>query len=328
MNLNCGLLSICCLGYNHAKYIPDSLKAIWKCDYKNIEIIALDDGSKDESEKILHSLKDKSPFPMEVIVQDNTGNIARNLNLLLKKAKGEFVILISFDDVLLPERINECIQIMIKNQNIGFVTSSKIYEIDCEGKEIKSNAKLKIDEMLKPTIKDLLYLEYSDLVSFYVQSTVFRKNLIELVDGFDEDMTADDIVLRTKIFNYIDTYNSFGYEIVRFPICCYRKHDKNISSNSIRQLKSVTEYLSRYWAEYENPKILEQWANNAIADLNFKDSLNVFSMNSRTASLLSCPKIQNALAKKIKCESLLFSCIFYLEKKFKFLLKMILKKLC
>ena len=63
------LLSVCCLSYNHAQFIEKCIKSIWNQDYDNIEILALDDGSTDDSINVLNSLKEISPIPMKVFAQ-------------------------------------------------------------------------------------------------------------------------------------------------------------------------------------------------------------------------------------------------------------------
>ena len=63
------LISVCCVSYNHEKFITKCLESIWNQDYKNIEIIVVDDGSSDNSVNILENLKSKSPFPMTILTQ-------------------------------------------------------------------------------------------------------------------------------------------------------------------------------------------------------------------------------------------------------------------
>ena len=52
--MNKKLISFCCLSYNHENYIEQCIRSIWNQNYKNIEILALDDGSKDNSVSILN----------------------------------------------------------------------------------------------------------------------------------------------------------------------------------------------------------------------------------------------------------------------------------
>ena len=91
-----GLLSICCLGYNHADFILDNIKAVWNSDYKNIEIICINDGSQDDSSVILqeYSQKDKR---IVVVNQNNQGlSAARNTGLDI--AKGDWIMFVDSDD--------------------------------------------------------------------------------------------------------------------------------------------------------------------------------------------------------------------------------------
>ncbi len=112
------LLSVCCVSYNHEKFIPKCLESIWNQDYKNIEIIVIDDGSSDNSVSILENLKSKSPFPMTILTQANTGNIGKNFNRAINSAKGKFIALISCDDFFYENMASSQIDIFEKNENI------------------------------------------------------------------------------------------------------------------------------------------------------------------------------------------------------------------
>jgi len=49
MNLQNNMISICCTTYNHQSFCVDAIKSIWNQNYKNIEIIVIDDGSTDNT---------------------------------------------------------------------------------------------------------------------------------------------------------------------------------------------------------------------------------------------------------------------------------------
>jgi glycosyltransferase involved in cell wall biosynthesis len=281
-----GLCSICCLGYNHAAFVMKSLEAMWAQDYKNLEIVALDDGSKDNSVALLKELQARSPVPMIVIDQVNTGNIGKNFNRCLARASGEFVMFISLDDKLYPHAISEKMAFMNRDKQVAFGANSKIMGIDAYD-DIKDNiAALKLRDIKNPTISDLLELEYEEFGAFYIQGAVFRSDIVRAIGGFDEDMTGDDIVLRTKFFLYMRNNPGYLFKIFDEPACYYRMHDSNVHKNTYRQIKIVASYLAKYWPERENPKILKTWMEHAIASSPIKAVSNLFCINSVTKRYL------------------------------------------
>lgn len=301
MNTNNKLLSICCLGYNHGKFIKDNIEAIWNSDYKDVEIIVVDDGSKDNTGEVLKELQAKSPCPMHVILQENTGNIGHNFNVAWRKAKGHYITFMSLDDVLDSNAIPKIMKKLNDDENLAFVAGTKITAIDENG-NIKPDIvpPLKLDTIKNPTVNDLLELEYAEFGAFYIQGVFFRKKIIDAVGGFDEDMTGDDIVLRTKIFRYMLNNPKWTFDVSHKSFCFYRRHDDNVSNNSPRQIKIVTEYLDKYWPERKDPQILIDWTLNTINGMNIQETLKLLSINRRAAGLLSDPKIFEAVNEKLQ----------------------------
>lgn len=115
--MNQPLVSIGVLTYNHEKYIGDLLDSILLQDYDNIELIILDDGSKDGTvkriEKFRLKLQQKCRKVLYYFRNDNCGNLPFNVNFLINKAKGEFFKFISGDDILSSHYISNMVQSLI-----------------------------------------------------------------------------------------------------------------------------------------------------------------------------------------------------------------------
>lgn len=290
------LLSICCLGYNHANFLKDTLNSINAIQYKNIEVIVVDDGSKDNSVSLLNDLAAQFPLPIQIIAQENTGNVGKNFNNALKKATGEFVTFISLDDVFHSKVILSELEEMNNNSQLAFIASSKALSIDNHGIVIENfPPALSLHSIENPTIKNLLDLEYSEFGSFYIQGSIFRKEIIDTIGGFDEDMTGDDIVLRTKIFNFMLKEKYWAFKIIKVNNVFYRLHDNNIHKNTPRQIRIVTEYLDRFWENTPNPPILIEWACHMIHTNSFEKSIETLLSNNRSKSLLSDEKIKKTI---------------------------------
>lgn len=91
------LITIIVCVYNGEKYLKECVDSIINQDYKNLEIILVNDGSKDSSPKIVDSYKANSK--VKVIHQYNSG-VSTSRNNALKMATGDYICIIDQDDVL------------------------------------------------------------------------------------------------------------------------------------------------------------------------------------------------------------------------------------
>ena len=102
------LVSIVVPVYNTEKYIRECLNSLIQQSYSHIEIIAVDDGSTDNSLCLLKELSAKDNR-LKVFSQSNQGvSAARNLGL--SKATGTYIMFVDADDWIDLSTIEECLQ--------------------------------------------------------------------------------------------------------------------------------------------------------------------------------------------------------------------------
>ena len=106
--MNTPLVSIIVPVYNTEKYICECLHSLIQQSYSHIEIIAVDDGSTDNSLKILNDISAKDSR-LKVFSQPNQG-VSAARNLALSKAVGEYVMFVDADDWIDLFTIEECLQ--------------------------------------------------------------------------------------------------------------------------------------------------------------------------------------------------------------------------
>jgi len=187
------LVSIVIPSYNHEKFIEDTVRSVWNQTYTNIELIVLDDGSKDNSPKILEKLKKLSPIPMTVIIKENEG-LCKTLNKGISFAKGEYISFLGSDDRFLPNKI-ELLLPYFDDKDLGFVYSDgylidelgNSYQKISHGKNFKSGH----------IFEDLL------IWNFMIQyvTALHKTSIIKEVGGFDESICFEDWDLFLKISN-------------------------------------------------------------------------------------------------------------------------------
>lgn len=90
--------------YNVERYLQRCLEHVYAQTHMDIEVIAVNDGSTDNSLAVLRAMEPLSPFPFRIIDQPNLGApAARNAGLAV--ASGSYVQFLDADDVLLPFKI-------------------------------------------------------------------------------------------------------------------------------------------------------------------------------------------------------------------------------
>jgi len=94
------MVSIVIPVYNSEKFLRDSLESVIHQTYSNIEIIAINDDSTDNSLEILKQYEDK----IMIINQQNMG-LAQAVNAGIKKMSGHWLKWLSPDDLLYPDAI-------------------------------------------------------------------------------------------------------------------------------------------------------------------------------------------------------------------------------
>lgn len=277
------LVSICCLSYNHEKFIKEAIESFWSQNYKNIEIIALDDGSTDNSYNILQELANKSPCPMTALTQPNTHNIPLNLNRLLSKAKGKYIAIISLDDKLTPYSISKKLECMEKDDNIAFVIDSKLQVIDANSNPI-STIVLCTDNHETMTCDELLENEYECKWTFYTQGSLFRKYILDYIGHLDENMISDDDVLRLKLFYYLKDNKNLYCKIFQDASCYYRRHGSNISNNLYNNCLMIAQVQDKFFPNRKRPKGFKDRIKSTIPRISYSQfkKLNYFKYENKS----------------------------------------------
>ncbi len=87
--------------YNHAEFIDMTLRSIMKQTLAPAELLVIDDGSTDNSPRVIEAALKNCPFECELIVRNNRG-LCVTLNEGLERTTGEFFAYLGSDDVWLP----------------------------------------------------------------------------------------------------------------------------------------------------------------------------------------------------------------------------------
>jgi glycosyltransferase involved in cell wall biosynthesis len=130
------LVSVITPTYNRAKILPTAIKSVQNQTYKKWEMIIIDDGSTDNTRRVVESFKDAR---LRYFQQANGGPTkARNFGL--SKAKGKWIMYLDSDDTLLPECITTMVEWLENHPGkvFGIPRAKRVKELYQDGQIIKT----------------------------------------------------------------------------------------------------------------------------------------------------------------------------------------------
>lgn len=106
--------------YNQQSMIEKVIDAIFQSDYPNIEVVAVNDGSSDDTALILNALQ-TSRYEDMIVIHKKNGGKRRAIAAGFKEAKGEFIVLIDSDSILDSKAIGEFVKVFVNKPKVGAV---------------------------------------------------------------------------------------------------------------------------------------------------------------------------------------------------------------
>lgn len=177
------LVSIIIPTFNRASIINDTLDSILDQTYSNWECLVVDDGSTDETKKVIHNyaLKDTRISALERPPEKSKGaNSCRNYGLSL--AKGDYVVFFDSDDIMAMTCLEKRVETFNKYENKDFLVFSMGIFKKKYAYEIPSNRKV-VNLPLDKTIEDFIL---SVALPWNVCRPIFKMSLIQNKIGFNE----------------------------------------------------------------------------------------------------------------------------------------------
>ncbi len=217
------LVSVVVPVYNTAKYVEETIESIINQTLINeTEIIIVNDGSTDNSLKILNSIKHKHQLLNIKLINQENGGLSNARNNGAKIASGEFIVFIDSDDKIHEKFLEKCIEVFKKNHHFQIVYSeASLFDA--------SNGKWKLPKF---ELKSFLIANVIPAFAMLKRSTFISLN------GYDENLKfKEDWELWIR---YNKVYPNCVYRIPEV-LFYYRKRKDNTSMVNKSILNTVNE---------------------------------------------------------------------------------------
>jgi alpha-1,3-rhamnosyltransferase len=218
-------VSVCIPSYNHSQYIEQCLRSIFVQTHAPSELIVIDDGSTDDSIKIIEKTLKDCPFPCELIVRPNKG-LVPTINEGLEMAHGEFFAVIASDDIWLPDFLKYRVSQLQKRPE-AVLAYGHCYIIDDENNIVASTKDwYKYDD---GNVRNMLLTRYPPSSP----TVVYRKSALNIHKWNPKSFVEDyEISLR------LSTLGDFAFEST--ILSAKRVHKNNMSNNTLALQQGVS----------------------------------------------------------------------------------------
>ncbi|MGB6464511.1 MAG: glycosyltransferase [Nitrosotalea sp.] len=220
--------------YNAEKYLEECIDSAINQTYQDIEIIAVNDGSTDNSLEILKKYSDKIK-----IISKKNGGTASALNTGIKAMTGEWFKWLSADDVLYPKFVEELIleSKNIENKNLILYTNYDI--IDSEGNLMNQRIERNFNNS-DPFEVNVILLDHhigNGTTSLIHKLIIDKYGMFDEVIGYREDY---ELWLR-----YCILYKCRLYLVPKI-LAKYRIHENQITKGKIRKSLMQSEKIRKF----------------------------------------------------------------------------------
>jgi glycosyltransferase involved in cell wall biosynthesis len=199
--MNAPLVTVICLCYNQKHFVREAVESVINQSYAPVQIIVVDDASTDGSRDSINQLKRLYPQLEVLLLNENMGN-CRAFNRGLALAKGEYLIDLAADDVLLPNRIKigvDALQQAGDDYGVHFCDAELIDET---GAFLNHHS----DKYPHHTIPQGDIYEQVIKRYFICPPTImFRKYVMDKLGGYDETLAYEDFdfwIRSSRHFKY------------------------------------------------------------------------------------------------------------------------------
>lgn len=229
------LVTVIVPAYNASDFIAETLESILNQTYDNLQVIVVDDGSTDDTARIVQSYSPRVTY----IHQTNSGGCAAPRNRGLQHAQGEFVTFFDADDIMLPDKIESQVEDLLgQSRAVMSICNYRNFDNTEKYPDHFSTCPILQSQMLTEKMiaitGELCRSVLLDENFGSACSPLFKASIVRDLQGFNESLFACEdfhLIYRVAMHGDIVITSKVSFE--------RRLHDTNMSNDNERMLRNL-----------------------------------------------------------------------------------------
>ena len=241
--------SVIVLCFNHARFIVESLESVKSQNFKDFDLIIMDDCSSDNSVSLISDWISQSGIVCTFIAHESNVGVCKTQNEATALCRGEYIFVLAGDDRWRSNRIEVHLKAFLEAPCDVAVVYSDAFEINEDGAQLSKT----FQEGQRPGFKMPSGYVFEHLIDrnfLHPVATSLRKSAILDVGGYDERLTVEDYDILLRLANkYKFLYLDGIYADVR------------IVSNSLSRVIFVNPKALFCYGQFV---LLEKWISSGL----------------------------------------------------------------
>ena len=226
------LVTVAMSTYNALPYLKDSITSILGQSYRNLQIIVIDDGSADDTEKMMHNVSDSR---LTFISDKRNIGLAERLNQTISLARGKYYCRMDADDIMSVDRISKQVEYLENHSSVD-VLGSGAYIMDIRNQIV---GQTRSSNGAKLTLVDVLNSR-----SLFVHPSICGK-----VEWFKKNLYNPAYTRSEDIELWIRTIDQSNFAILEERLIFYREHGLKLCKKSARTYAEMASWVGSYAEE-------------------------------------------------------------------------------
>ena len=220
-------VSVIVTAYNHELYVKQCLQSIFSQTYINIKLLIINDGSKDNTDSVIKSVINESPFSTTKYINQENRGVCKTRNTGLEWNDSEFVIFVDADDFLDNDFIYKMV-ILAENEKKDIVYCD-LYDFENQRTQIQARP-FELRSLLQNNYISNCSLIRSSKIGYIRYDVNLNRKFLEdydfilqlILNGNAQPIYCDEVKLNYRILNNSvsrkENHDTLSYH---YEIYCY-----------------------------------------------------------------------------------------------------------
>ena len=223
------LVSIILPCYNCQYTIEETLDSVINQTYNNLELVILNDGSTDATERIIERYFEKNPIRNLKYIKHNNIGLAETLGIGVKNSKGDYIARIDNDDRWMNQHIEKLMDILENDRNIVLIGSNAQY-INESGDTWEQEIYGDHEKVIKYFMKDNPFIH---------SSVIFKRDAYNRTNKYDYNLPYKNQICDYNLFLELSKVGKIL--ILKEKTVIYKVNTNSMSRN----IKIIDNYNAR-----------------------------------------------------------------------------------